>query len=198
MDNTATTISFAEILKTQTAAAHTALESLPLSESLMSPDLTTDSYATYLCLMHDIVLDAEQNIFPVLKGVVPDLNERAKIKHIEADLDSLGKSYSSNKHPISEGLETITEGFAMGVFYVMEGSTLGGRVILKNVLKQLGLDENTGTSYFAGYKEKTGAMWKGFLETLLTYEAQNDNKEEIIKGANHAFKSIYTHFSQKL
>lgn len=197
MDNTATTIPFAEILKTETAAAHTALERLPLSENLMSPDLTKDNYATYLYLMRDIVLDAEQNIFPVLKGVVPDLDERAKIKLIEADLDSLGKSYGNDKYPISEGLKTVTEGFAMGVFYVMEGSTLGGRVILKNVAKQLGLDEGTGTSYFAGYNEKTGSMWKGFLETLLTYEAQNDNKEEIIKGANHAFKSIYTHFSQK-
>lgn len=197
MNNNATTISFAEILKTETAAAHIALESLPLSESLMSPDLTNENYTAYLCLMHDIVLDAEQNIFPILEGIVPDLTERTKIKLIEADLKVLGKLYNNNKHPLSNGIATVTEGFAMGVFYVMEGSTLGGRVILKNVVKQLGLDENSGAGYFSGYKEKTGPMWKAFLETLLAYEAQNNNKEEIIKGANHAFKTIYTHFSQK-
>ena len=81
--------------------------------------------------------------------------------------------------------------FLLGIVYVTEGSTLGGRVILKNVQKKLGLEPGQGATYFAGYGDDTAKMWKEFLGRLIEYEAQTGERDRIIAGANYAFKYIY-------
>lgn len=79
---------------------------------------------------------------------------------------------------------------------MVEGSTLGGRFILKNVSKVLQLSEEQGVSYFNGYGEKTGSFWKNFLAFLSEYEQEHNCGNEIIEGAVYAFDSIYKHFDR--
>jgi heme oxygenase len=80
--------------------------------------------------------------------------------------------------------------------YVVEGSTLGGRYILRNIKSTLQLDENTGATYFNGYGADTSANWKQFIAELNAFEQRNDCGSEIIEGANFAFEAIECHMTE--
>lgn len=195
MDNITATETFLERLRSVTAPSHQHLESLPVSASIMNPNVTKQQYAHYLALMQDVVRDSEANVYPVLKGIVPDLDVRLKTPQVESDLHLLGYSDNSTTNPITANT-FITPGFAMGIMYVIEGSSLGGRIILKNINAALGFDEANGAKYFAGYGPVTGSRWKSFLDVLVKYENENNCEDEIIAGANHAFDAIAAHFTQ--
>ncbi|MBZ4035511.1 biliverdin-producing heme oxygenase [Flavobacterium sp. 17A] len=194
--NTASSIAsnFLNDLKTQTSDSHKKLEELPVSMSIMSPNMKIEDYTYYLSLMHDVHNDTERLIFPFFSNSLDDLEQRRKKHLIENDLLFL-KSNKSNTEKVFQ-TEGISAPFALGILYVVEGSTLGGRFILKNVSKFPELSGNEGVSYFNGYGEKTGSFWKAFLNFLAEYEQENNCGDEIIEGAIFAFDSIYKHFDR--
>lgn len=185
---------FLALLRSETAASHKSLERLPVSESILSPTVNKESYANYLSLMYDIIADTEASIFPVVRGVVPDLGQRSKKQAIACDLINLGVKKSESKIVFVES-GNMSTAFALGILYVIEGSSLGGRFILNHISAALGFDAENGARYFAGYGNKTGQMWKNFLETVTSYEAGHDCGAAIIAGADYAFRAIHQHFS---
>lgn len=154
-----------------------------------------EDYAHYLKLMYDVHYDVEENIFPLLSGSIPDLKERKKKHLIEEDLAFL--NYNKPLAGAVFNTENITIPFALGILYVVEGSSLGGRFILKNIETIKGLDEGKGVLYFTGYGNKTGSHWKSFLNALTEYQEENNCEDEIIKGAIYAFDCIHDHFMKK-
>jgi len=186
---------FLSDLKTQTSDSHKKLEELPVSMSIMSPEMKVEDYMYYLSLMHDVHNDTEGLIFPFFSNLIDDLEQRRKKHLIENDLLFLNSSKTNTEKVFQT--EGISPAFALGILYVVEGSTLGGRFILKNVSKVLQLSEEKGVSYFNGYGEKTGSFWKSFLAFLSEYEQEHNCGEEIIEGAVFAFDSIYKHFDRK-
>lgn len=187
------TLTFLEQLRADTAESHKNLEKLPLSMSIMSPTVSAEAYALYLNRMHDVVKNTEEIIFPLLQNVFSDLEERRKLSLINSDLAFLNAPKTDFKLPFATA-ENISVPFAVGILYVVEGSSLGGRFILKNLQTALGYEQN-GVSYFNGYGNKTGSSWKNFLNDLTAYEAQNNAGDEIISGADFAFQAIHRHFS---
>jgi len=197
MNNTVSAPAFLDKLRAATTQSHTNLEALPVSLSIMNPAVTNAQYALYLGLMYDVVKDAEENIFPIAKSDISNLDVHPKAQFIEADLATLGTAkQNANFLPLSSKNQNITPAFALGVMYVIEGSSLGGRVILKNINSTLGHDAESGATYFAGYGGQTGSHWKAFLGALIQYEAIHNNENEIIAGANFAFDAISSHFTE--
>jgi len=187
---------FLDKLRQATAQSHTDLESLPLSTIIVDPKVTNAEYTAYLALMRDVIADTEENIFPLLQNIVPDLKQRTKSHFIDADLKALGvDAIRTHSRPVTRSLKEIATGFALGIMYVVEGSSLGGRVILKNITASLGHDGEKGASYFAGYGGQTGSTWRTFLSALTEYESQHNAGDEIIAGANFTFDAIKEHFS---
>jgi len=186
---------FLSDLKIQTSDSHKKLEELPVSMSIMSPEMKIEDYTYYLSLMHDVHNDTETLIFPLFSDLIEDLEHRRKKQLIENDLLFL----NSNKTDSEKVFQTegISIPFALGILYVVEGSTLGGRFILKNVSKFPELSGDKGVSYFNGYGERTGSFWKSFLNFLSEYEQKHDCGDAIIEGAIFAFDSIYKHFDRK-
>ena len=195
MSTTLTAPAFLDKLRAATTQSHTALEELPVSISIMSPNVTNDQYALYLSLMLDVVKDAEENIFPTAHAAVKGLDVHPKAQFIEADIKALGFKKLQSYKPLSSNLNEITPAFALGVMYVIEGSSLGGRVILKNINTVLGHDAENGGSYFTGYGGQTGSHWKTFLGSLIEYEKLHNAETEIVAGANFAFDAISAHFT---
>jgi len=194
--NTTTIPSFLDNLRTATSQSHINLEALPISASIMNPEVTNSEYALYLRLMYDVVKDAEDNIFPAVASVITDLEERNKAYLLEKDLKALGNFTENSSKPVSGSLNNPSMAFALGIMYVIEGSSLGGRVILKNINAALGHDIENGAAYFGGYGGQTGSYWKNFLGMLTEYETENNNADEIIAGADYAFNAISRHFSE--
>ena len=188
-----------ERLRTETAPIHRQLEALPLSQILMSPSIRLEEYAAYLAATYGLLDYIETRFFSITSEFVPDAEERKRAAFIVRDLESIGhlpanlaakKSeepfLSYFQYPLSETLP-----YALGVMYVTEGSTLGGRVILKNLSGCLDLNAAAGASYFAGYGDSTGLKWKTFLQALNTYAEGNRETEVIVKGAVDAFHAFY-------
>ena len=185
------TLTFLDQLRSQTRDAHTQLESLPVSASITSDTISVAAYTHYLQLMHAVISETEDKIFELLGGIIPDLEQRRKRQWIESDLQQLGFAPKI----FGEVFKTeISVPFALGIMYTVEGSTMGGRYILKNIESALGLNENQGAKYFAGYGDATGKFWKNFLNSLTGYESQTGNTDEIIAGARYAFDAIHNHF----
>lgn len=192
---TGVAVDFVTILRKATATLHAQLETTPLSKALLSDDVSLEDYTNYLKKMWDVIAFCEQVVFPRIEHIIPDINERIKLPLIERDLDQLNSDqYSSNTyHPFNN---TVTTDFALGYMYVIEGSTLGGRVILKHLHAKLGISENNSGSFFAGYGALTGSAWKSFLQSLQLYVGNTTGGDEVIEGAKHAFSSIYDYFLQ--
>lgn len=186
---------FITLLRNATAAQHTKLETSAISKALLSDAVSLNDYVSYLIKMRSVITFCEQTIFPLVKDIIYDIESRRKLALIEHDLKQLGVSdpIENDYYPIQHNISAC---FALGYMYVIEGSTLGGRVILKHLRSKLGIDENKNGAFFAGYGLLTGSTWKNFLQLLTDYTYEMQCGDEVIEGAKHAFESIYHYFEQ--
>ncbi|MBO9560687.1 MAG: biliverdin-producing heme oxygenase [Caulobacter sp.] len=115
-------------------------------------------------------------------GDEPDLDfdARRKVPALERDLETLDAEDRSDA-PLAA---PTGRSEALGFLYVLEGSTLGGRVIDRQ-LRLRGLSPE-GLSFFEGYGEATGARWKAFCAVL----ERVDDKTAAARGARSAFAQM--------
>lgn len=185
-------VSFLQQLRSGTNDSHKRLESLPISRSIVAESLTLHQYGSYLNLMHDVVRDTEAVVFPKISPIISDLPQRSKIVALKSDLQAIGFTLRQSGTALDREMSVA---FALGVMYVVEGSSLGGRVILKNIEKTLGFSGENGAEYFHGYGNTTGSQWSKFLEMLTGYELAQGQSDQIIAGATFAFDAIHEHLS---
>lgn len=182
---------FLSVLRENTNPAHKALEELSLSKQIINPELTLPAYTLYLSRMYVYVREFETKLFPLLASVFSDLDQRRKTTWIEKDLEVLKTKTALPSLPSFEIIPNPSLAYEIGRMYVLEGSTLGGKFINKNVQKVLGLDETQGAAYFNGYGAETGKKWSNFLEQFSNFALSSHKEEEIIHGANDAFETMY-------
>lgn len=187
-------IPFLDSLRSQTSASHTSLEDLPISKKIVDPKITREDYILYLNLMLNVVKNLENDIYPIVATVIDDLDQRKKIPLLVNDILFAKGAIGEYQAPFNTA--DISLPFAMGIMYVVEGSTLGGRFILRNIQENLGFDEENGASYFSGYGTRTGSYWKKFLNKLTDFESETNSAEEIIAGADYAFTTIHKHLAE--
>lgn len=181
---------FLQQLRQKTADYHKALENTELSRKLVSPDITRDDYACYLSSMFQVMEFAEENAFPRLLSIVPDLTFRKKTTWLKIDLDFLPE-HLHRLPAFQPQIPSSSPSYFLGMMYVIEGSTLGGRVILKQLPAQL----KSSTRFFTGYGDETSQMWKNFMSNLTEYAFRDENRQLIIEGAKDMFQFIYAYFN---
>ncbi len=81
---------------------------------------------------------------------------------------------------------------ALGCMYVLEGATLGGAIIARQLQRVWG----TRSAFFGSYGSSTGAMWKAFGCALAAYEADTGCGELIIHGACDTFNKLDAWFRE--
>jgi heme oxygenase len=184
-------------LRGRTAALHQQLEELPLSKSLMSENISLSTYGWYLSCMKEVMKAFDNQILPQIASQIPQASDRPKYDAIEADLNHLaGNGVQIQAASPLQMPAMPNDAFAWGMAYVIEGSTLGGRVILKHITPKLGVTEELGARFFAGYGAGTGPMWKSFLEAMTSYALTHHAGEQIIHGALAGFGMIARHFEE--
>ncbi len=91
-----------------------------------------------------------------------DLERRVKTPLLIADLRALGRSESElgrlPRSPAVPRLDGVPR--VMGALYVLEGATLGGKVIEREVGRRLGLDRASGTAFFGAYGSDAARNWR--------------------------------------
>ena len=131
-----------------------------------------------------MLLHSEDQIFESLSEKFSEklqLEERKKRPLIEQDLKSLDLDHQK----ATEELSFSSENEALGAMYVIEGSTLGGNVIAKQLSKTEEFDDVT-FNFFGCYRENTGSMWKNFKE-VLDREVSEKNYDEVLSGAKKLY-----------
>ena len=171
-------VSIRDRLRAETRPDHERLED---GLRLADPGLTHARYRDVLMRFHGFWAGWE----PAVAAALEDdgfLAPRRRLHLLRNDLRALGvapEGLAACPPPALHG-----RGEAMGSLYVMEGSTLGGRFILKR-LDEIGLAEGA-RSYFAGHGEATGTMWRAFLARM---EAEPD-AAAVLRGAKATFATL--------
>ena len=178
-------------LRSETQAQHSALESrMPL----MDPAFSLADYWRLLARFHGyyVPLEARLVAWSRTEGQRINYAERVKVPELERDLIALGETAETIAQlPRCAALPVLTtEADGLGCLYVVEGSTLGGQVITRQLQKGLGLSPASGGAFFNGYGAETGARWKAFGFGLEEAAARLDQDDAIIAGANETFRTL--------
>ena len=184
---------FPASLKEATKEAHNDVESLPISSEMMNPNVTLEQYQKYLLAMFGVINEVESQIFPQVSSVFSDITQRSKSQLIASDLKEIGAFAFPTKQNIFE-ISGKSLPFLIGILYVIEGSTLGGRYMLKNIESAIDIDGKIATTFLSGYGNSTGSMWKKFMHELSAFESATKSSSEITAGAQFAFRAIHRHF----
>ncbi len=173
-----------QALRQATGEAHARLDAdIRLDERIRNPHERRDLVARF----HRFHAGAEALFAATLAQVDGlDLPGRAKTARLAADLDALGARPSS----LDPRPPNATRSEALGWLYVVEGSTLGGRVIDRTLLST-GVDR-TGLSFLDPYGSAVGERWREVIHVLEREVASGQLKqEEILTGARAAFAYAY-------
>jgi len=165
-------------LRDATAAAHRELDA-----QLSSFDLTAFSgYRRFLQASAGALLPLEAAL--VHAGVTkmfPDWHERARSEAIAADLDRLGGDAQS-----TVSVPPLTRSGVLGTMYVLEGSRLGAKFLLKTVADASDPRIGQATAYLSHGAGKR--LWQSFLSKLQSEEACDE--DEAIEAACAAFAAF--------
>lgn len=171
-------------LRAETRAAHEALE----ADFDIFSHLASDAGRRRLARrFHGLHAGAEAVLAPWL-AALPGLDYEARRRRpvLDRDLAHFGEPTPA---PCPLAAPT-SRAEALGLLYVLEGSTLGGQVIRKRLLARgHGLD---GVSFLDPYGADTGPRWKGFL-AVLNRECppdRPDTGEAAARGGVAGFKAF--------
>lgn len=193
---------FIQNLRAATADSHKQLELNNLSLALLSDNVTEDIYSSYLSQLYSFVNGFEEIIYPLLPHHFLNIYQRKKAHLIDEDL----KIYDITKKKFtiiekSFFIKTYPDIYsAAGALYVLEGSTLGGLIIVKHLQKKLA-PGFIKSAYFSAYQHKTGSMWKEFLQQLSSVPTSDFEEQQIIAGAIKTFQiinNLLSNSSQKI
>ena len=174
-------------LRLETRGGHDAVERVL---NLMATDLTRRAYGQRLAQFYGFYgpLEAALQLrcTPHLTALLPRLNKTALLSQ---DIERLGVSLEHL--PLCSNLPQIeTDAEVLGCLYVMEGATLGGRLITQHVQATLGITPQGGGSFFEGYGEGTGKMWQAMRQLLVNCSIDTPTENAIVTNATATFASL--------
>lgn len=177
-------------LKLQTAEHHEAIERVV---PLMDRSLDRARYARYLSAMHGVHEPIERALSGLagLSRVVPDVEERRKLPLLARDLVALAVERPPPAPPGSlPPLDSLAD--ALGVLYVLEGSTLGGRILSRHLASKLGVSPDSGGAYLASYGERLGPMWQRFGACVESFARESNARDaqRVVDAATSTFQLL--------
>jgi heme oxygenase len=178
-------------LKRGTREAHLRLER---SVPIFRPGLTLAVYRAYLARLLGFYAPVEATLagHPWASAGL-DFRPRRKAALLTADLDCLGLDVDvqaslprCDKLP---PLPALPE--ALGCAYVLEGATLGGRVLARLVSAALGLGRARGCAFLLAYGDETDAMWEAFGARLEAALADDAAERRALSAARETFTRLH-------
>ena len=175
-------------LRAATGEAHARLDArLDIIETLARPDGKKRLVARFFGLH----AGAEPALAPLLgpvKGL--DFEARDRSSLLERDIAELG--LARDAVPVCPVQAPGCEKEALGFFYVLEGSSLGGRIIRREI-EQRGIPSD-GLSFLDPYGSETGARWRAFLDVLRERAPEGDEAaaDAVVRGGVAGFARAET------
>jgi heme oxygenase len=174
-------------LKTETRPAHDRIEAaMDLARHLE----TAGAYRSLLARLHGFHAPWEEAAGRALADEA-FFGDRRKAGLLARDLAALGLSEAQIRAlPRCRDLPPMRSAAeAYGSLYVVEGSTLGGAIIARQVEAALGLSAETGCAYFRAYGSALGPRWKAFQARLLAMSSPAHD-DLIVASASRTFAAM--------
>ena len=168
-------------IKEATKAAHQDLEKKVILK--LKAIRSNADYADVLKHFHAYFNAVEQAIAPYITNeLLPDHAERRNSEYLKRDIEELGGTVEDLPEVTVPEIGNTLQ--ALGAMYVMEGSIMGGPIIVQ-MLAKYGVTQ--GVSFFSGYGEATGSMWGKFV-AVMNAQANTEAEEAFaISAANETF-----------
>ena len=170
-------------LRESTQSAHQNVEG---TVDVMRPDLSVEHYQRLLLAFYTFYKPLESQ----LRTSSAWDESRSKISWLESDLLSLGfKKEELSGFSSCDDLPTCdTPAQALGVMYVLEGSTLGGHVITEHLQTR---HPHLPTQFFASYGAEIGLRWREFIQKLEVWSgAHADQSHAVMQAASETFSKL--------
>ena len=195
-------------LKESTAALHSQAEKHPVQARLVGGTANREQYADYLAQMVHLHAPLDATLARVIADPArwPALGTLARPHHkralnAERDLAALNLPAASTV-PSAPSVTRFTGGLnlgdttgnspaslrTLGVLYVLEGSTNGGRFIAAAVRKALGLQTGTGDTFLDPHGTSQRERWTEFKTLLDTVTLTSAERAQVIAGAASTFQ----------
>ncbi|WP_231425231.1 biliverdin-producing heme oxygenase [Pedobacter sp. Leaf250] len=184
----------ANLLRTETAEHHAALESLMFVNEIMNNSLSIENYKKLLTINYIIHQRLENKLANMLDTDLAeklDMKNRLKLSALEKDLeywqiDNLTLPDVNFEMYVPERNNTEV----LGALYVLEGATLGGNVIKRHILANSNFTNHEGgLNYYGVYGEELGSKWKTFV-SILNESVPEADYERCIRSANETFNNL--------
>lgn len=121
-----------------------------------------------------------------LTTLVDRLNKTRLLQH---DLQYL--EVSTDDLPLCHELPSVaTQAEVLGCLYVLEGATLGGRLITQHIHATLSITPTTGGGFFEGYGGDTGKMWNAMRHMLSTCAVDVASENAMVGNAIATFACL--------
>ncbi len=171
-------ISINIILKNNTADLHKRLEQLGFVDKIMDKRLTLEEYKKLIAANFIFHQPLERNLLKITG--LSELNIKWKMPFLEQDrLAVRGFEQVEVDNPFLP--QDLYE--ALGCMYVLEGATLGGRVI-KRHLQMLPVEMH----YYGCYGEESSMHWKNFMQNLEVHINSEAKAYIALKAAQETFE----------
>ena len=186
-----------EKLQQHTHSFHTRLSHHPLLLGLTGPDYPIRDYTTLLLAYHRFYRQIEGEIEEgLLRFDLPYCYEkRRRLPWLEADLRYFQIEPDTAERPdapASIGQEIDSPGKIIGMLYAIEGSALGGQVVLRHLTENKGLTGATGARFFQGYGADTLLRWREFCAFAECFADKPETLQQAKFAAGDVFISIKT------
>lgn len=196
--------SLALALRQATAEAHAAVERLPIMVWLTSPAVTRDGYRQYLHALVGLYATLETAFYRDLDATLcAQLGVRPKLPALLRDLAELDLAEGRADDAPRPEKATLPDDAAprdlsacVGGLYVLEGATLGGRTIARQLRRILG-DQLGAARLLDFHGEQTATAWKRFSSALDALAATGTLRPEAtIAGALETFGQVHANLAR--
>jgi heme oxygenase (biliverdin-IX-beta and delta-forming) len=182
-------------LKEATRDQHEALENVV---DVMNKTFSIDDYKDLITKFYRFYSAIEPKLPAAqLNAAGFDIEPRRKTPLLERDLEHLGVLESARNAPQWSDIPTLDSAAkAFGSIYVMEGATLGGQVIMRQLKENLGITPENGGAFFNSYGHNVGPMWKEFGASVTGFAETANDDESIVNTARETFDSFRRCFAE--
>lgn len=174
-------------LRTETRAEHEAIEH---ELDLMAPELTRARYVARLERFYGFYAPLEARLQALGAFAGPPSGPQPKTPLLIVDLQVLG-ARPPEQLPLCAALPALAgPAEVLGCLYVLEGASLGGQVISRQLRRTLGITPESGGRFFAGYGEATAAHWRAFSASLVAFAREPGEQDAVVRSALATFAAM--------
>lgn len=178
-------------IKKATKKAHLDLEKKVIRK--LKAISNEQDYADFLSYFYAYFSHLEKAIGPFITDtLIPNYKKRRNSGYLKRDLEAIGCGNNSLPATTVPIIDNYLK--ALGALYVMEGSVMGGQIIVK-ILEKQGITK--GVSFFSGYGDDTEKMWITFTKAMDEHITDERQKKKVIRAAKETFSCFSTVFDQE-